>query len=82
MSDPCVDNLVDKIITMGIKTKVICFVIIILSVIFSGVCYWYTGKIDNPGTEFAEEVIEEVVKKETGIDIEKLLPPSKHSRDD
>jgi len=45
MSDPCVDNLVDKIITMGINTKVICFVIIILSVIFSGVCYWYTEKL-------------------------------------
>jgi hypothetical protein len=57
-------------------------VIIILSVIFSGVCYWYTGKINNPGTEFAEEVIEEIVKKETGIDIDKLLPPSKHSMDD
>ena len=82
MSDPCVNGLVDKVIAMGANTKVICFVIIILSVIFSGVCFWYTGKINNPGTEFAEEVIEEIVKKETGIDIDKLLPPSKHSMDD
>ena len=82
MSDPCVNSLVDKVIAIGVNTKVICLGIILLSVVFAGVCYWYTGKVDNPGTEFAEEVIEEIVKKETGIDIDKLLPPSKHSMDD
>ena len=82
MNDLTIGSFIDKVISGEKNAKLFCIILIAVLVVFAGVCYWYTGKINNPGTEFAEEIIEEVIKKETGIDIEQLLPPSKHSRDD
>jgi hypothetical protein len=81
MSDYCISNLLDKVIAMGLSVKIVCFAIIVFSIIFSGICYFGTGTMDNKGTQIGEEIIEEVVKKETGIDLNAIMS-SRHSRDD
>ena len=51
------------------KPVAIIIVLICLGVV--SISLWKTGNIDNPVADIAEDIIE----KETGVDLDKLLPP-------
>jgi hypothetical protein len=51
------------------------FIIVIASIIISLACFVGSGKKDNIGTEIADDII----KAETGIDMDKILPNDKTS---
>lgn len=72
-------DLIEKIISIGGNAKMVSVILIALSVLFGGVCFFYTGNSGNAGTDIAEEVIEGAIKAETGVDVdidlEKIIPP-------
>jgi len=53
--------------------KLVPAIIVIICLSIVGISLWKTGNIDNPVADIAEDIIE----KETGVDLDKLLPSNK-----
>lgn len=68
-----IKSIVDQILSLGGNIKVVCFSLVIVAVIIGIVCMLITKNPTNLGVKVAEEVIEEVVEKETGINLDPLF---------
>lgn len=67
-----INSLLDKLKSLGASKLLIYIVVVIAGVLLIGSVV-KTGKDHNP----IEQVASEVIKKETGVDVDAMLPPDK-----
>lgn len=81
MDNSALDSLIGKALATSTYGKVIAIILLITAIISGFACYRTSG-VNSAGFKVAEEIAEDVIKYETGIeiDLDKILPQDKDTK--